>query len=553
MALKSTERPRGRARRRKAAPRARATLSNSSQIQPIPHDAHERPALERGLAIARRNWILLLICFITVPLIALVYSLVQTPEYTASASLLFSTSEAGLSNSPVLTETDPQRAAATNLRLVSLEQVAARTAKALDNPSMTTEEVSNAVSVSPQGESDLIAVEATDQSPQAAATIANEFARQYITFRKEADQEKIARAQAIVRGRFEELTPAERAGPEGENLEQRERQLTILSTLQTGNTELVQAATAPDSPSSPKTSRNVALGILLGVLLGACLALLREQFDRRLKDLEDVEEMFDLPILGTIPQSSAIQHSGPDTELAPTGIEGEAFRMLRASLRYFNIDKEITAILITSAAPEDGKTTVAWNVALATARAGERVLYLETDLRRPGLAGQLGIQTDQGLSSLLVGDGEPASAIRNVKGVDVLFAGPLPPNPAELIESKRMSELLSWSEGEYDRVIVDSPPSAIVADAVPLFNQVGGVVVVVRLRKSPREAAEHLREQLSHTGAPVLGVVVNGVATPATSGYYRSSSTVPATSSDAPAAPNRASKPQSTASSQRAG
>ena len=268
----------------------------------------------------------------------------------------------------------------------------------------------------------------------------------------------------------------------------------------------------------------MALGLLLGLLLGVGLALLRDQFDRRLRDTDGIEEVFNLPVLGTIPQSRAIQHSGPGGELPPTGMEGEAFRMLRANLRYFNVDREIASILITSAAPQDGKTTVAWNVAMSEARAGKRVLYIEADLRRPTLSGHLGLSPDTGLSLVLSG-AEPAAAIQNVQGVDLIFAGPLPPNPAELIESQRMTELLTWAKGEYDRVIVDTPPAAVVADAVSLFSQVDGVVIVARLNKSPREAAEHLRDQLANTGAPMLGIVINGVASPADSGYYRSQPT----------------------------
>jgi receptor protein-tyrosine kinase len=230
-------------------------------------------------------------------------------------------------------------------------------------------------------------------------------------------------------------------------------------------------------------------------------------------------------VLGTIPQSRAIQRSGPGGELPPTGMEGEAFRMLRANLRYFNVDREITSILITSAAPQDGKTTVAWNVAMAEARAGKRVLYIEADLRRPTLSGHLGISPDIGLSLVLSGAETAPTAIQNVQGVDLIFAGPLPPNPAELIESQRMTELLTWGEEKYDRVIVDTPPAAVVADAVSLFNQVDGVVIVARLNKSPREAAEHLRDQLANTSAPMLGIVINGVASPADSGYYRSQPT----------------------------
>jgi succinoglycan biosynthesis transport protein ExoP len=484
----------------------------------------ERPAFGRSLITVRRNLLLLVICILTVPAVALVYSLLQTPQYTASASLLFgSTSlDQRLQSSSLTDEADPERVAATNLKLVSLQRISVLTAKAIDQPGLTASDVSDKVEVTPEGDSDLVAVEATDESPEFAAELANTFARQYIAFRRNSDRAKVVRAQALIDAQLEDLTPAVRASEVGADLEQRKRQLEVLGALQTGNAELVQPAAPPDSQSSPKTERNVALGLLLGIFLGIGLALLREELDRRMRDIDDVEEVFGMPVVGTIPQSRAIPELGPGAELTPTGMEGEAFRMLRANLRYFNVDREIKTILITSAAPQDGKTTVSWNIALADARADERVLLLEADLRRPTLARNLGLPTpEDGLSLVLAGASKPEDAIQNVHGVDLLPAGPLPPNPAELIESKRMAELLAWAEREYDRVVIDTPPAAVVADALSLFSRVGGVVIVTRLLKSPRSAAVHLRDQLSNTGAPVLGMVVNGVPAPPESSYYR--------------------------------
>ncbi len=465
------------------------------------------------MLIARRNWILLLVCFLVVPGAALVYSLAQTPEYTASASLLFTEKNTS--------QFDPERAAATNLQLVSLDQVAARTAETLSDANLTPAEISGKVSVSPAGESDLVSVEATDPDPKLSAAIANEFARQFIAFRRDANRAKVLKGKGLVEARLNELTPAELAGPEGQALEERNRDLTIQATLQTGEAQLVQPATEPSAPSSPKKTRNVALGILLGIVLGISLALLRDQFDRRLKTVEEAEAAFGLPVLATVPQSRQIGDTA-GIEAGLRGEESEAFRMLRANLQYFGIDQELKSILITSPASEDGKTMVAWNLALAEAHAGKRILYVEADLRRPTLSQRLPLSSEKGLGLVLAGGIEAKTAIQKVQGVDVLSAGPLPPNPAELIDSQRMENLLDWAEGEYDRVVVDTPPAAIVADALPLIKRVDRVLVVVRLRRTARDAAEHLREQLTIIEAPVIGLVVNGAAGQADDSYYRS-------------------------------
>ncbi len=469
--------------------------------------------LERGLLIARRNWVLLLVCFLVVPGAALAYSLAQTPEYTASASLLFTEKDTS--------QFDPERAAATNLQLVSLDQVAARTADALPEAGLTAPEISGKVEVSPAGESDLVEVEVTDPDPELAATIANEFARQFIAFRRDANRDKVLKAQGLIEAKLNELTPGQLAGPEGQALEERNRDLTVKATLQTGEAQLVQPATVPSSPSSPKKTRNVALGILLGLILGISLALLRDQFDRRLKTVEEAESAFGLSILATVPRSHQIDDEA-GIEAGLRGEEAEAFRMLRANLQYFGIDQELKSILITSSASEDGKTMVAWNLALAEAHAAKRILLIEADLRRPTLAKRLHLSDEKGLGLVLAGSVEAKAAIQKVRGVDVLPAGALPPNPAELIDSQRMESLLAWAEGEYDRVIVDTPPAAIVADAVPLIKQVDRVLVVVRLRRTARDAAEHLREQLTIIEAPVIGLVVNGAPAQSDDSYYRS-------------------------------
>ncbi len=478
-----------------------------------PGGHHYLTPVERAMLIARGNWLLLLTCLVLVPGVAFAYSLAQTPEYTATASLLFTEKD----NSQV----DPERAAATNLELVSLDQVAARTAEALPENGFTGSEISDMISVESAGESDVVQVEATNEDAAVAATVANQFARQFIAFRREASLSKILKAQGLVEARLDELPPSELDSPEALALEDRQRNLAVSATLQTGEAQLVQPASPPDSPSTPKTTRNVALGILLGLILGISLALLRDQFDRRLKTVEEAEGAFGgLSVLATIPQSREIDDSG-GTETTPRGEEAEAFRMLRANLQYFSIDQELKSILITSPAPADGKTMVAWNLALTEARAAKRILFIEADLRRPRLAEHLGLSREKGLSLVLAGSLEPRAAIETTHGVDVLPAGPLPPNPAELIDSQRMEKLIDWGEREYDRVIIDTPPAAVVADALPLIKRADRMLIVVRLGRTPREAAEGLREQLANIAAPVIGIVVNGAAPKADDSYYR--------------------------------
>jgi capsular exopolysaccharide synthesis family protein len=268
--------------------------------------------------------------------------------------------------------------------------------------------------------------------------------------------------------------------------------------------------------------RNVALGIVLGLLLGVGLAFLLERLDRRIRDPKEFEEIFDRPLLASIPESRALARGGPaQHENLPTG-EQEAFRMLRANLRYFSVDRPVKSVLVTSAAPGDGKSTVSWNLGLAAAGTGAKVLLMETDLRHPSLAASAGLLAPApGLSTVLAGQIEFAEVVQAVmvpnhhagrapdRMMDVVVAGPIPPNPVDLIESERMRAVLREAEERYDLVVVDTPPTSVVSDAIPLIREVSGVIVVTRLGKSTRESVAQLRNQLVHLNAPTLGVVVN--------------------------------------------
>ncbi|HEY1854948.1 MAG TPA: polysaccharide biosynthesis tyrosine autokinase [Solirubrobacterales bacterium] len=488
--------------------------------------SEQTPALSRGLAIARRHWLVILVCLLTVPIIAFCYSKLQTKEYTASASLLFANAnlQSQLSGLTPPNSVEPIREMATNLRLAGVDQIADRTAKALPNSGLDSDEVQERVSVAAEGESELIGVSATDPSPRLAARLANEFAEQFIDFSREIESAKVVRAQKLAETRLEGLPPAELESPTGESLERQVRELQALATIQTGRAEMAQLATVPEAPSSPQTKRNVALGVLLGILLAIGVVLLLEQIDRRIRDPKELEAIYGVPLLGMIPESASIaRHNGLVHPEADAAAE-EAFRMLRANLRYFNSRNETGSLLFTSAAPQDGKTVVSWNVAFAEAAAGQSVLCIEADMRRPSMARELGVQAEVGLGLVLAESLDSRVAIKEISGVDLLPAGPLPPNPGELLGSRQMRELLEWAHARYDRVIIDTPPATLTADALPLVGQVGGVVIVSRIKASTRDSAERLHDQLANLNAPLLGVVINRVARPPRSSYYQAES-----------------------------
>jgi len=233
-----------------------------------------------------------------------------------------------------------------------------------------------------------------------------------------------------------------------------------------------------------------------------------------------------MPLLGVVPESSAL--AGPSRSNgyafdALSGGDAEAFQLLRAHLTYFNVDRRLRTLLIASAAPGDGKTTVARHLAAAAARMGSRVLLMEVDLRRPTVARQLAIRSRPGLADVLIDVVDMRAAIQSIqldsvfaqgsegRTLDVLVAGAvMPPNPAALIESTAMESVLEQAKSEYDLVVIDTPPLTAVSDAFPLLGKVDGVVIVGWVGRNRRDVAQRLYETLDGAGAPLLGVVANG-------------------------------------------
>jgi succinoglycan biosynthesis transport protein ExoP len=531
------------------------------ESSPNSTDRDRRADLERIIAILRRRAGLIGICFAVTAIAAYGFSKLQENEYSASASLLFRNpgfAEQLFGTTPTAANPVPTREAATNTKLVGLAVVAERASHHLKG--LTASEISSMVSVASEGEAEIVSVTATSHDPVRARRVANTFARQFIAFRAETDKSKLLLAQRLAERELDRLPHSQQEGARGQALSRGAEKLSILASLQTGNAELVQPASLPTSPSSPKPARNGILGALLGLLIGLGLAFLLERLNRRIRDPEEARDAFSLPIIGTVPESKAIMASNDGSAAAELPfLENEAFRMLRASLRYFNVDRDLRSVLITSFGAEVGKSTVAWNLARVAATSAN-VVFVETDLRNPSIARQHGI-SGPGLAEILTHQIELDDAIqskpivapglatgRNGSGegessLDVILAGSCPPNPAELIESNTMADILARLNERYDLVVIDTAPMGVVSDAFPLLGKVGGVIVVVRMDKTTRDAAEHLREQLERLEAPTLGLVANAIKPRRGSrygygygGYYQQAAEQQAKSSAAQAA-----------------
>ena len=250
--------------------------------------------------------------------------------------------------------------------------------------------------------------------------------------------------------------------------------------MRPNNSTIIDRAQVPGGPIKPNQLYNLAIGLLLGLMLGAALAILFEFMDDTLKTPEDIERQLKLPVLGIIPKLSAKQTIAQATA-DPRSAFSEAYRSVRTALQFSTENGVPRVLLVTSSGPGEGKSTSALALARNFAQLGKKVLLVEADLRNPSLSRTLQVaRRDKGLSILLAGGGtlEASIAHQAVEGLDVLFAGPLPPNPVELLAGVHMRALLSSALRQYDQVIIDGPPVMGIADS-PVLAHVGEATLLV--------------------------------------------------------------------------
>lgn len=483
-------------------------------------------SIEQVLGVLRRRAPWIFLCVVLVAGVAYGFSKHETKKYTATASLAFSNNPlsqqiAGLSNS----SSSGLAQQASNIELLRLGDMAAKTATLLGH-GLTVGKVTEGLSIAGRGETSIVEVSATATSPALAAAIANTYTSLFVSEQQSSNHAYFKSALAHVKKQLAELSPQQRVGQDGLSLQNRAQSLRLLTELKYGNIQVAQEALAPSTPSSPNTKKNTGLGAIVGLLLGLSVAFLLERFDRRIREPKDLAAIYRLPMLGVVPNSAVLSRSARRegvTVLALPPAESEAFGLIRAHLRFFNVDRDVRTVVVASPSQGDGKSTIALHLAEAATRLGSRVLLLETDLRQPTLAQQLNIQQGPGLAGVLIGAlamDEATQAVPlqaspgdNVDGhvLNVLAAGAvLPPNPGELLESHAMDSILARAKSAYDLVVIDTPPLTAVSDAFPLLTKVDGVVVVGWLWRSRRDDAERLDQVLAASGARILGVVANG-------------------------------------------
>ncbi len=308
--------------------------------------------------------------------------------------------------------------------------------------------------------------------------------------------------------------------------------------MNVNNVRMVDLAVEPRVPVRPKMGANLSAALGLGVLLGLALAVARDQTDNSVKTPQDVETMLGVPFLGLLP---VMADEGPGNKNKPrrpivgnlppellvhaeprSGL-AEAARAVRTNLLFMNPDRATRILLVTSAAPSEGKTTVACSIAISMAQGGHRVCIVDCDLRRPRLHRIFDRVGDDGVTNVLANEASLDQVARAtlVPNLDCIPAGPMPPNPADLLHSEKFANFLAGLASRYDRVVIDSPPVAAVTDSAILSTLVDSVVFVVRAFQTSRNIAKQGMRALLDVDAPVAGVVLNAVDLDKRPGYYQ--------------------------------
>jgi capsular exopolysaccharide synthesis family protein len=305
--------------------------------------------------------------------------------------------------------------------------------------------------------------------------------------------------------------------------------------MNTNNIRLVDAAPEPKAPIRPKIPVITGTGALIGLILGLALMFFAEQLDRSLKTPDDVEQRLGVSFLGLLPQAEDAVAAGANKKKGrrsprrpvtdenarpelivharPTSTVAEAARTIRTNVMFMNPDNPHRRLLVTSAAPSEGKTTVACSLAISLAQSGQRVCILDCDLRRPRLHKVFDRVGDAGLTNVLLGDATIDEVVQptSIENLFSVPSGPVPPNPAEIMHSERFRKFLDELSERVDRIILDSPPVMIVTDAAIASKLVDGVIFVVRAFKTRADMAQQGVKALRDVDASIVGAVLNAV------------------------------------------
>jgi succinoglycan biosynthesis transport protein ExoP len=323
-----------------------------------------------------------------------------------------------------------------------------------------------------------------------------------------------------------------------EGLLEKLKEAGVTAGLRSNNFRIINEARVPSSPSEPNIPRNLSFALVLGVISGIGLAFMLENMDNTVRTPEQAQIISGLPSLGMIPLGSKSVHGASGkrlaltpakevvetvTQIRPQSQMAESYRALRTSLLLSNLGAPPKVIMVTSARPQEGKTTTSINTAIVLAQKGVRVLLVDADLRRPSVHKALGMGPRSGLSNVLTGSATLQQTITTspiLPNLLIIPAGTPPPNPAELLASSNMRDLIAELRQQFDHIVIDTPPTLSVTDAVVLSPRADATILVIRSGHTTKQALRRARDILTQVNAHVAGVLLNAVDLTSPDYYY---------------------------------
>jgi non-specific protein-tyrosine kinase len=510
----------------------------------------ESTVIDYARIVWRRRW-LIAAAMIAAVAVSLVVSARATPIYSSSSRILIASQDTSLFAIGGVVAPD-QAQIDTQVQVITSPAVAVAVADRLGKDAGAVTDVS----AGGIGTTRVLNVTVKATSPTVAAKAATLYAEVYTQQRRDAAiaegvalSQKLAEKTAEAKNKVDDLesqlaraqaNKSSASEVQGLKLQrdaaatnyviyqQKAEQAAVDASVATGGSEILVRGFTPTTAVSPQPRRSAALALALGLMLGIVAAIGLDFLDDSVKTVEEVERIArNLPILGAIPTIADWKNRDSarlvTIEDSNSGI-AEAYRSLRTNLQFAGIKREARCLQISSPVAAEGKTTTLANLAVTLALSGRRVTVVDCDLRRPRVHEFFGVTNEVGFTSVLLGDQPLSSALQRVvlpdgAVIQMLASGPLPPNPAELLGTTRVNELIAALKSESDYVLIDAPPVLPVTDAVVLSSRVDGVMLVATAKVTGRRHLNQALNSFRASDAPLIGVIVNGAPSSTTYTY----------------------------------
>jgi polysaccharide biosynthesis transport protein len=511
--------------------------------------------LRQHLQVLKRRRLTILVVVTLVVVTALAWSLLQTAQYRSTAEVLLANS---LTETIFAPDSADGRSTSVDRSRVQTE-IEVMQSRSVRDAVAAELGYTPKVSIKGRGDTQVVAISATDKVPDRAAEEAQTYAEVFVQTRRETRVNELLEAVTQIQTQVDDLnrqiTDAQApvvaldaqiaTTAPGDALDalrdQREDlastinqqvvglqsrlnayngqldQLALASSItQTGGAQIVSEAVPGETPVNQRPVRTLALAVVLGLLIGIVLAFVRDRFDDRIKTREDLEPLLgDLPVLAVIPKVPGWRDEAKTQVISithPNSLSSEAYRVLRTSLAFLALDRPVGIVHVTSANPAEGKSATIANLAISFTKLGRRVIVVDCDLRRPRVHQFFDIPNTVGLSDVLLGDAPLADAIRTVESqprLAVVTAGAPSSNPSELLAFYRASEVLEALAAEADVVLLDGPPVLPVTDSLILARLADVTLLVARAGIATRRTVTSALDSLAQIDAPLVGVVLN--------------------------------------------